>query len=155
MKKLLTFLCAILFCSVMAGMVRAAPMAFEEAFLGSKTDDIFFQMAEKSLLPQEGVGNEASFFFDLTGLGGQAELMSIGDVIRTESLPTTDETGYDPALYQVPISGYIHFFISDRNIDDPAVQERVKIQLDDGVQTKTVTIDLENDEDGIKRANVA
>jgi hypothetical protein len=154
MKKAAAILCVISLSLVTAGMVWAAPVAFEETFLGSKTDDNFFQMAEKSLLPLEGVGNEAGFFFDLTGQGGQAELLSKGDVIRTETFPTTDETGYDPDLFQAPFFGYINFFISDWDNDDPVVKEKVRIKIEDGIQTKTFTIDLENDADGIKRAQV-
>ena len=153
-EKNMAILCAAALYLVSAGMAWAAPTAFDEVFLGSTTDDKYFPMAEKSLLPQNGVGNETRFFFDLTGQGGRAELLSKGDVIRTETLPTIDGTGYDPTLFQDPFSGYMYFYISDWDNDDPAVKENVRIEIEDGIQTKTFTIDLENDDNGLKRAQV-
>jgi hypothetical protein len=115
-------------------------------------------MAEPSQLPIPGVGNRAKFFFDLTALGDRADLLdtttSPNTLIRRETSPTTDMTGYDPDSF-IPSWAFVDFFISDFTADVPAVEERVRINIERGTQVETFDLDLEADSDGLLRARVS
>ena len=158
MKRGLIFLFTVLFCQVISSTAGAMIMEFDEIFLGSRDDANEFRMAEPSLLPQDGVGNRARFFFDLSAPGDRAQLLDTttdpNTIIRTETSPTTDETDYDPDLYLNPFSGWVNFVISDWFIDRPVAEERVRINIERGTQVETFDILLETDMNGFRNARV-
>lgn len=157
MKKGILFLWVLLMCFPLSDTGWAIPIPFEEAYLGTRRDANFFAMAEPSSLPIPGVGNRARFFFDLTAPGDRAELLDTTtnpNTIITTTGPSTDMTGYDPVSF-VPSWAFVDFFISDYTADVPAVEERVRINIERGTQVETFDLDLEADLDGLLRARVS
>ena len=96
MKKGIMFLLVIFICLGVSS--TGWSLTFSETFLGTKTDNDFFPMAEKSLLvgpfaPPAPVGYKARFNFQLDAIGGRAKLFNwdgSADVLVRNDLPTED-----------------------------------------------------------------
>lgn len=162
-QRYLLVTAAILLCLSMVGTAWAVPITLREVFLGGRTDGDFLNMAERSLIPLfpvGTVGNRAQFNFDLTGSGGTGHLMVGNNPVGDPILPTRDESGYDPVLYETPHLAYVDFFISDWQFEfeDPS-RERVRIDIESGAirttRTYSLTPDFEDPDSRRLRINLA
>lgn len=120
-----------------APVVHAVPMVFEESFLGSADDGLFFSMAE-SADAGFGEGDRARFNFDLTAPGGDALLINSNytgadRIMDRQADPDPDAFGYVPGDYGGFESATLQFFVSDT--DGGALNReslRVSLLLDEG-----------------------
>lgn len=109
----------------------AAPVIFEERFLGAVGDADTFSMAETALA-QFGTGNRARFSFDLTGVGGDARLINTqltgtDRIVEERARPSLDAIGYDPALHRPFTSALLNIYVSD---SDGGNQNLERLRID-------------------------
>ncbi len=133
MKRGVIFLFVLFLCFGISGAAWAASFTYDEVFLGTKTDNNFFAMAEKSLLglfpPSLEVGYKAKFGFRLDALGGRARLFNVdpttGDDVRVRNdLPTTDVNEPD-ILSQTLTAGFMNFNFTSEDTE----LERIRINI--------------------------
>ncbi len=141
--------------AVHASVIAPAPVpeTFNEVFLGGSSDIQYMTMVERGLIGDVAydAGNKARFWFDLGDIGGQGRLLNTSGVgdrrVRTVD-PTTDETAFDPLLFEAPFSAYLDFYFSDFLYDTPLGSPE-KVRIDLGAHKSLVSLDftLENDPD--------
>ena len=130
------------------------PQIFNEVFLGGSSDSDYMNMAERGLLGDLAydAGNKAKFWFDLGNIGGEGRLLNTsgtGDRRVQIIDPTTDETTFDPLLFETPFAAYVDFYFSDFLYDTPSGSpEKVRIDLEAHKELVSLDFTLENDPDG-------
>ena len=116
MKKLfLGSLCFVLVLFLFSGIAVATPVTFEETYL-QQPGTPYFRLYE---------GYSVRFAFNLSQVGGFATIYN-GMTPLGSRLPQTDETNYDPSLYETPFSAQLTFRIWDW--DQDVTFENLKIR---------------------------
>ncbi|WP_373500402.1 PEP-CTERM sorting domain-containing protein [Desulfococcus sp.] len=139
MKRMLSSLFVACLCLAMSSTVWALP--FTETFLGSKTDNNFFAMAEKGLLtPGADMGYRATFDFFLDANNDQTEppdgrarlfnwnATTEADVRVRNDLPTADFVLPDILSMSIS-SAFMYFNFTSQDTDLESI--RISIQIPD------------------------
>lgn len=106
MKKVVLLLMAMMLLAVNGAWAVPMNMNFTEQFLGSKTDNNYFELQN---------GWSSSFGFDLTGQGAEAVLRNAQGAIKSIGQPTIDVIGFVPSQMKV-LDADLLFTISSNDL---------------------------------------